>query len=237
MSLATLKKKTQVQYRNMSVGSKNGGFSLNGTRRSQGYIGRGVLGLHFPSTPMRGNVARGHGGTNGTYYQGPIIQSVCFTSLNGNSANNDFRKVKPSVLDTNGMLMTKYRWIRRPQPYAVVKPDSNMIQFTQNSYIENKSKKLIATLYGCEETGTCKPCNWGSFSSLYGSIPPQRNSPFGTTIRIPRGWSSITKTANIPNVVRLGAISQGEFIKALGGPCQTYNKTFRSNTRNNAFGC
>jgi len=237
MSLATLKKKTQTQYRNMSVGSKNGGFSLNGTRRSQGYIGRGVLGLHFPSTPMRGNVARGHGGCCGKYYKGPIVQSVCFTSTNGNTANNNFRVVKPSVLDTNGMLMTKYRWIRRPQPYSVVKPDDNMIQGTQQSYIENKSRKLVAALYGCDRLGICNPCNWGTFTSLYGSIPNLRTTPFGTTIRVPRGWASITKTADSPNALRLGSISQGAFIKALGGPCQAYNKSFKNGIRNSPIGC
>ena len=36
MSLATLKKKTQAQYRNVSVGQPQ--FSINGTHRSQGYV-------------------------------------------------------------------------------------------------------------------------------------------------------------------------------------------------------
>ena len=51
----------------MSVGSKNGGFSLNGTRRSKGYVGKTMLGRHFPRTPMRGNEARGSGGCCGKY--------------------------------------------------------------------------------------------------------------------------------------------------------------------------
>ena len=37
MSLATLKKKTQTKYNNMSVNSV---FNLNGTTRNQGYIGQ-----------------------------------------------------------------------------------------------------------------------------------------------------------------------------------------------------
>ena len=66
MSVATLKKKTRTQYHNMSV-NRVGGFSLNGTRRSQGYVGQDMLGRHLQSTPMRGNVARGSGGCCGTH--------------------------------------------------------------------------------------------------------------------------------------------------------------------------
>ena len=40
MSLATLKRKTAAKYNNMSVGHAN--FSLNGTHRSQGYVGRNL---------------------------------------------------------------------------------------------------------------------------------------------------------------------------------------------------
>jgi hypothetical protein len=227
MSLATLKRKTLVQYNNMSVGSKNGGFSINGTRRSQGYIGRGVLGLHFPRTPMRGNEARGSGGCCGSYYRGTIVQSgVCFpTNSNGSSANNNPKVVKPSVIDTNGMLMTKYRWIRRPQPYAVVKPDSNMIQCTQQSYIENLSKKTVALLNTDDKGSVCKTTG----RTCGGLSIDQRPKPFGTVIRIPRGWYSITKTAD--NTPSLGPISQSAFIQSLGGLCEQ-NKNPVTNTRN-----
>ena len=213
MSLQALKRKSAVLYRNLSVGSKNG-FSLNGTRRSQGYVGQTMLGRHFPNTPMRGNVARGSGGCCGTYKQGTIIQSgVCFPSRNGNTANNNPQIVKSSVLDTNGMIMTKYRWIRRPQPYATVKPDANMIQNTQQSYIDNLSKNTIAKLASCDTVGVCK-----KYSNTCGGLTvDQRPRPFGTTIRIPRGWASFTKSSDV--VPKLGPISQSAFIKALGGLC------------------
>jgi len=55
MSIATLKRKTQTQYNNMSVGSKTG-FSLNGTHRSQGYIGQTSLSRSLPKTLMKGNI-------------------------------------------------------------------------------------------------------------------------------------------------------------------------------------
>lgn len=40
MSLVTLKRKTAAKYNNMSVGHAN--FSLNGTHRSQGYVGQNL---------------------------------------------------------------------------------------------------------------------------------------------------------------------------------------------------
>jgi len=228
MSEATLKRKSRVLYRNLSVGVKQ--FSLNGTRRSQGYIGRGVLGLHFPKTPMRGNEPRGSGGCCGSYKRGPIVyDDFCFPSNNGMSANNDPSVVKKSVLDTNGQLMTQYRWIRRPQPYAVVKPDANMIQNTQQSYIENLSKNTVAALDLCNKNGICKP-----FANTCGGLTKdQRPRPFNCVIRIPRGWYSVTKTPATSS--RLGPISQGAFIQALGGLCQKNNVLPKTATRNSAL--
>lgn len=227
MSEATLKRKSKTLYRNMSVGSKDGGFSLNGTRRNQGYIGRGVLGIHYPRTIMRGNEARGHGGCCGTYNRTTIVtDTFCFPSNNGNSANNDPRVVKASVLDTKGQIMTQYKWIRRPQPYAVVKSDTNMIQGTQKSYIENLSKNTIAKLNTMNEVDICKP-----FHNKCGSLTvAQRPRPFNCVIRIPRGWYSITKS---PDMARgLGSVSQGAFINALGGLCLN-NELQNSNCENN----
>ena len=221
MSVATLKKKSKTLYRNLSVGSTNGGFSINGTRRNQGYIGRGVLGLHYPRTLMRGNVARGYGGCCGTYKRTPIVvDSICNTSNNGNTSNNNTKYVKSSVLSTKGQIMTQYRWIRRPQPYTTVKPDSNMIQYTQQSYIENLSRKTVACLNAKNSAiSICKP-----FTNTCGGLSrDQRPRPFNCVIRIPRGWYSVTKNpGGLPNGVsnKLGATTQGAFIQALGGLCE-----------------
>jgi hypothetical protein len=222
MSEATLKRKTRTQYNNMSVGSKNGGFSLNGTRRSQGYVGQTMLGRHFPRTPMRGNVARGSGGCCGTYYQGTIIQSgVPFpTGVNGNSANNNPQVVKKSVINNDGHIMTKYRWIRRPQPYSTVKINASSTKNTQGVYINNKSTKLVNSLAQCDELGVCE-----TTSNICGGLSIfQRPRPFGSVIQYPRAWRSITKTANTSN--KLGPISQTAFITALHGSCNITEKSF-----------
>jgi hypothetical protein len=135
MSIVTLKKKTQVQYNNMSVGCKNG-FSLNGTYRSQGYVGQTMLSRSLPSTLMKGNVTKGHGGCCGKYPQNGIIQSAV-TSL------NDSTVIKSSVLNTSGMIKTKYRWIWRPQPYSSTKVDSFHNSNPQSDYISNLSVNTI----------------------------------------------------------------------------------------------
>jgi hypothetical protein len=137
MSVATLKKKTNQSYRVVSTGVPT--FSLNGTHRSQGYVGQTSLSRSLPKTLMKGNVACGHGGHNGSYLITPIVQSAVISLNNPNV-------VKSSVVNTLGMINTKYRWIRRPEPYSVVKPDNTMNSNTQTDYITYLKKKTIAKI-------------------------------------------------------------------------------------------
>lgn len=133
MSIATLKRKTQAKYNNMSVNSEDG-FSLNGTRRSQGYIGQTTQSRSLPRTLMRDGVPRGHGGCCGTFVKYPIITSAV-TSL------NDPNIVKPSTINTLGMLETKYYLRLYHEPS--VKPDANQNINTENQYIKNLAKTTI----------------------------------------------------------------------------------------------
>ena len=152
MSIVTLKKKTSAKYNYSDISSKNGsnvsgqrtqgsflsqgGFSLNGTRRSQGYVGQDTLGRSLPKTIMKGNVIKGHGGSNGTFIKQPIVQSAV-TSLNNPTV------VKPSVMNNSGQLMTQFRWIRRPAPFSVVKPDNTLNSNTQQEYIHQLQQTTI----------------------------------------------------------------------------------------------
>ncbi len=145
MSIATLKKKTRTQYNNMSVGSKHG-FSLNGTHRSQGYVGQTSLSRSLPTTSMKGNVAKGYGGCCGKYAIKPIIQSAVV------SLNNP-KIVKSSVLGTSGMISTHYRWIRRPRPYATIKSTSSNNLNSQSTHID---KLRNATLQATKNGGPCQ---------------------------------------------------------------------------------
>jgi|LauGreDrversion4_2_1035121.scaffolds.fasta_scaffold653528_1 hypothetical protein len=133
MSLATLKKKTSAKYNNMSVNQS--GFSLNGTHRSQGYIGQDTLGRSFPRTPMNGTEARGHGGCCGTYVRSNIIQS-CVTST------NDPTVVKSSVVGNSGQLA---KWLHTPV-YNVAKPDTTNNINTQQDYISRVEQQAIQTV-------------------------------------------------------------------------------------------
>jgi hypothetical protein len=153
MSIVALKRKTAVQYENMSVGRS--AFSLNGTRRLQGFVGQTSLSRSNPPNVMRGNAIKGHGGCCGTYPVFPLITPVhCVTE--------DSNVVKSSVLSNTGMIATKYRWIRRPAPFATVKPDTNMNINTQQQYIANVHNKTLASFTGACAITTKKPvvsCN------------------------------------------------------------------------------
>jgi hypothetical protein len=145
MSIATLKKKTQAKYNNSSVGQK--AFSLNGTHRSQGYVGQTSISRSLPRTLMNGPTPRGYGSCCGNYYTDQIIQSAV-TSL------NDPNVVKGSVVSTKGMLEEKLQCMSNIQetyfisngplsPYNVVKPDTNKNLNRQSDYVISLAKKAI----------------------------------------------------------------------------------------------
>ena len=147
MSISTLKKKTNTLYNNMSANKH--GFSLNGGYRNQGYIGQTSLSRSLPRTPMKGNVARGSGGCCGTYLRTPIVQSAVV------SQNNPY-VIKTSSMNTMGMMSSKYRWVRRPFPYASTKPIIQSIQ-SQSDLVSQYKQKAI------NEAATCAhPPNAGS---------------------------------------------------------------------------
>jgi len=138
MSIVTLKRKTAAAYNSQSVGVPQ--FSINGTRRSQGYIGQTMLSRSLPRTPMKGNVPKGHGGCCGQYSINTIIQS-------GVTSVNDSTVVKPSSINTLEMIARKHRWIRRPYPYAAFK-------FTVVDSIDRLNILRQKTMQ-CDFTNTC----------------------------------------------------------------------------------
>jgi hypothetical protein len=198
MSIVTLKKKTQTQYNNLSVGQKQ--FSLNGGHRSQGFVGQTMLSRSLPRTLMVGNVPRGHGGLYGAYHKANIV--VDGTGLGNNTLNNT-KVMKSSVLDTNGMIMTKYRWIRRPQPFTSVKPDATINLQTQQQYIE--------ILHRLELSKQCSTKKKVGVPAKCGDLCSKTKSQY-------LNYNSVTKQYRIskPNPV----ISQGEYItEVINGKC------------------
>jgi hypothetical protein len=130
MSIATLKRKTQTKYNNMSVNTN--GFSLNGTRRNQGYVGQTSLSRSLIRGLRNGPDLRGHGGCCSNGKETPIVQTeVC--CLNDNSV------VKRSSLSTKGMLKTR----NCNSECNIVKPDTNNNVNTQADHIQRKKKECL----------------------------------------------------------------------------------------------
>jgi len=134
MSIVALKRKSAA-LKNQSAGPQ--GFSINGTMRNQGYIGQSTQSRFLIHTPHKGAIAKGSGGSCGLYDHSIDIEPSEISSLEDSSV------VKPSVLSTKGMLAKRNRWIGRPAPFAVVKPDSNHGVYSQSNYTEALKKKTL----------------------------------------------------------------------------------------------
>jgi hypothetical protein len=147
MSIATLKKKTGNLYNSQSVGYKN--FSLNGTHRSQGWVGQTVLSRSFPRTLARGNVNIGHGGLYGTYNtnNGHSITSGLI-DLNNNEV------IKPSVGNTSGMLNVRNNCLKdfNYKKQAVVKQKFGLVKKTQSDHISQMAKCTLASYEANKKT-------------------------------------------------------------------------------------
>ena len=188
MSIVALKRKTLAQYHNNSHSPD--GFSLNGTHRNQGYVGQTSLSRSLPRTLMKGNTPRGHGGCCGKYYQGTIVQSGV-TSLENPAV------VKKSTMNTRGLIDTKYRWIRRPKPFAEVKHIVNT--HSQSEYIYFISQKTIK-----EKNKDGSPCSIVDKNPVYKKCTALTNTQISNTCPKSR---NITKPDSAT-----GAITGDEYI-------------------------
>jgi hypothetical protein len=214
MSIATLKKKTKAQYDTMSHGYTN--FSINGTRRNQGYVGQTMLSRSLPRTPMGGNTPKGHGGCCGKYPISPIIQSAVTSTENNNI-------IKSSVLSTYGVMETKYRWVRRPQPFSVTKPDNNQHFCNQSDYIAIQNQDTLSCIQKINDSTPLstigKPSNVGCFQS-------------NADVQVSLPCNTITKSNTFT-----GAIDQGIYIQQIDSGCAINNIVYPSKTQHVVFGC
>lgn len=163
MSISTLKKKTQAKYNNMSVGQSQ--FSLNGTRRSQGWVGQSMLSRSLPKTPMQGLTPKGHGGCCGSYDRSHGIIQSAVSSLNNNNI------IKPSVISNKGMLeekITPYRNYLMPYPYVSAIPKTHAtcttVKTTDSNqgdigiYIENLGASVNKKVDSCTKNQSYSNC-------------------------------------------------------------------------------
>lgn len=210
MSIATLKKKSQVQYRNLSVGQPH--FSINGTHRSQGYIGQTSLSRSLPRTLMNGIYPRGHGGCCGTFPIKPIVQSAVTSVENPNT-------VKMSVVSTKGMLEEKTKCISNintpgievklastSNKGIIVKPDNNRNTNYQGNYITQIAKKEIQLANTCTLPNQVK---------ANGMCPKDKKTCSNTK----------PESDYIP-------ISQGQYLLQLGNQCVNEDIAFNTTTAN-----
>jgi hypothetical protein len=170
MSIATLKKKTAAKYNNNSVGEQV--FSINGTHRNQGYVGQTSLSRFTSRTLVRNGGLRNHGGCCGTFNIGTPV-------LSGITTTEDSNVVKNSVLNTGGMIQTKYRWVKRPQPYSVVKNDNNRHINAQSDYIVIIRNDAVSDAASCYQAPVCNStskCN----NNLYNTKPESAYTGPGT---------------------------------------------------------
>ena len=221
MSIATLKKKSQAQYRNSSVGLPQ--FSINGTHRSQGYVGQTMLSRSLPRTPMNGIYPRGHGGCCGSFVIKPIVQSAV-TSLNNPNI------IKPSVVNSKGMLEEESKCINNlkipnvnhklPEhtPINIVKPDNNNNNSTQEDYVTRKAKKAIQEANNCTSNNQIKNqicgCNYTKYNS-----------------NLSKKQSNYTKPKT-----NYTAMSQGEYIIQKDNSCINQDVVYPKKTCNTVFG-
>jgi len=197
MSIVTLKKKTQTKYNNMSVNSQNG-FSLNGTHRSQGYVGQTSLSRSLPRTLMRDGVARGNGGCCGQFLNFPVITSAV-TSLNNPLV------VKSSSINTHGLLQENHQHLLNNQ---TVKPDNNQNNNQQQNYVKNLANKTMLCADSLKATNAeieadaCKKCY--NYNPFYRKIIRNYTKPVST----------------------YAPISQGEYLNKLEDKCQKLDPPF-----------
>lgn len=162
MSIATLKKKTNAKYNNVSVNVPQ--FSINGGYRNQGWVGQTSLSRSLIKTPYRGATPRGNGGCCDSYNVS-IVKPL-------QPCTNNNAVIKKSSVGTDGMLDMKYRWIRRPAPYTSVKPDVTHNLNQQGEYITRIKKSTIDDITRNCPSIPKQPCDTNC--NLYNNVVTQR---------------------------------------------------------------
>ena len=228
MSIATLKRKTAQKYNTMSVGYQQ--FSLNGGYRNQGYVGQSTQSRSLPKTMMRGDTERGYGGCCGTYRVTPIVQSAV-------TSTEDNRVIKSSVLDYDGMIATQYRWIRRPQPFTSVKPDSNHNNNDQGEYIIRLKRDEIRQMQMCNKPSA------PTLAAAKCCVPPHPTPLiFKNRLNTPQNFGNPYSNSVVKSPKVLGAISQESYLWELNGACINADIEFQdlgnqTSNQNTPFAC
>lgn len=203
MSLVALKRKTAAMQ-NLSTGQK--GFSINGTHRSQGYIGQTSLSRSLINTPHgQTGAPEGHGGCCGDFSTTTNIRASETFSL------EDENVVKPSVLSTAGMLSNRNRWLKRSAPYTSTKLTAGWTN-GQGDYIAYLKKKAAK----CDPTQADKLSNITEVNSVATSKCTTTNITRKDGAPVFNKTTVCTFTKPVSDYT---SISQGEHIFKLHDKC------------------
>jgi len=203
MSLVALKRKTAAMQ-NLSTGQK--GFSINGTHRSQGYIGQTSLSRSLINTPHgQTGAPEGHGGCCGDFSTTTNIRASETFSL------EDENVVKPSVLSTAGMLSNRNRWLKRSAPYTSTKLTAGWTN-GQGDYIAYLKKKAAK----CDPTQADKLLNDKEVNSVATSKCTTTNITRKDGAPVFNKTTVCTFTKPVSDYT---SISQGEHIFKLHDKC------------------
>jgi hypothetical protein len=203
MSLVALKRKTAAMQ-NLSSGQK--GFSINGTHRSQGYIGQTSLSRSLINTPHgQTGAPEGYGGCCGDFSTTTNIRASETFSL------EDENVVKPSVLSSTGMLSNRNRWLKRSAPYTSTKLTAGWTN-GQGDYIAYLKKKAAK----CDPTQADKLLNKKEINSVATSKCTTTNITRKDGAHVFNKTTVCTFTKPVSDYT---SISQGEHIFKLHDKC------------------
>ena len=202
MSIVALKKKMDAKKNQSGNHSQ---FSLNGTYRNQGFIGQTSVYRNLPRTFLKNNAPKGHGGN----YARIQPKIVSFGGLGTLVENN--RVVKSSVLSYNGMIASKYKWLKRPAPYITVKEDPSL---ECSVYTDELAKNTFLTIEkNCPTT-----------LLTYYNNPPTACSANTPPIKTFLSSNPLNRKKRNCNVIKpnylITSLSQSEYLRNIGGICK-----------------
>jgi hypothetical protein len=218
MSLHTFKKKSVINSLGVKISGKptnnfwisqgpennnvpygTSGFSIQGGRRNQGYIGK-TYQMSKNGTPFYGIFPIGYGGCCGKYPKSQPIMNCPEVKID--TRGKQYRYVKQSVISTKGMLEKKYKWINNGQyPNFWVQPvycNNNLSDnASQQVYIENKAANSITVNNTNNKTNFlnyCKNpinCSGSTTNKSFNII--SSNAPYTKFLNIPQESSQYTQ--------------------------------------------
>ena len=177
MSIVSMKNKSRG-YNAPISGRKYVGFALNGSLRSQGYVGQDSIGRKYIKTPFKGNYPIGHGGHLGTYFVNPIYScSNCAndpsiikkSTMNNLGHINSYKTDKIDKTDNNDNVTVPSTEVNTVGNYISSQSDYiEQLKIIEGSCVGNNTGNNI-NISNCSNNNNVKK-NCGSYSKTLTSV-------------------------------------------------------------------